>query len=82
MVGFGKLKTRIRLLFWSGQSFNEPGLQPEGSFMAAGTRYTSADQVNTEDLRRWLLKARLIQWDYGNIVRRKGKLERLTKWPD
>ncbi len=28
-------------------------------------------------LRRWLAKARDIQWDYKNIVRRKGRLERL-----
>jgi hypothetical protein len=81
VVGFGKLKSCIRLLFWSGQSFDEPGLQAEGSFMAAESRYTSADQVNIEDLGRWLQKARLIQWDYANIVKRKGKLERLTNWP-
>jgi hypothetical protein len=36
-----------------------------------------ADQVDTEDLRRWLAKARDIQWDYKNIARRKGRLGRL-----
>ena len=40
-------------------------------------RYTAADQVNTKHLARWLTKARDIQWDYKNIVRRKGKLERI-----
>lgn len=35
VVGYSKLKNCIRLLFWSGQSFDEPGLQNEGSFMAA-----------------------------------------------
>ena len=30
-----------------------------------------------KSLNRWLAKARDIQWDYQNIVRRKGKLERL-----
>jgi hypothetical protein len=77
VVGYSKLKDSVRLLFWSGQSFEEDGLQKEGSFKAAEARYTSADQVNTEDLKRWLQKAKEIQWDYKNIVRRKGVLERL-----
>ena len=77
IVGYHKLKDSVRLLFWSGQSFDEPGLQVEGSFKAAEMRYTSADQVNTKDLKRWLEKARKIQWDYKNIVKRKGVLERL-----
>ncbi|MEZ4701259.1 MAG: hypothetical protein R2834_13055 [Rhodothermales bacterium] len=42
------------------------------------TRYTDAGQVNPADLGRWLSKAREIQWDYKNIVRRKGALERLV----
>jgi len=77
IVGYHKLKDSVRLLFWSGQSFDEPGLQVEGSFKAAEMRYTAADQVNTKDLKRWLEKARKIQWDYKNIVKRKGVLERL-----
>ena len=77
VVGYSKLKGCVRLLFWSGQSFEEAGLANEGSFKAAEARYTAADQVNRKDLKRWLAKAREIQWDYKNIVRRKGKLERL-----
>ena len=77
IVGYSKLKDSVRLLFWSGQSFDEPGLQVEGSFKAAEMRYTSVDQVDTKDLKRWLEKGRKIQWDYKNIVKRKGKLERL-----
>lgn len=77
IVGYSKLKNCIRLLFWSGQSFDEPGLQKEGSFKAADVRYTSVKDVNTKDLGRWLKKAREIQWDYKNLVKRKGVLERL-----
>lgn len=77
IVGYSKLKNCIRLLFWSGQSFDEPGLQPEGSFKAAEARYTSAEQVDTKALKKWLAKSRKIQWDYKNIVKRKGVLERL-----
>ena len=77
VVGYSKLKDCVRLLFWSGQSFEEDGLKKEGSFKAAEVRFTAADQVNQEDLKRWLAKARKIQWGYKNIVRRKGRLERL-----
>ena len=77
IVGYSKLKSNIRLLFWSGQSFDEPGLQPEGSFKAAEVCYTAAEQVNTKDLKLCLEKAKKIQWDYTNIVKRKGVLERL-----
>jgi hypothetical protein len=77
VVGYSKLKHCVRLLFWSGQSFEETGLTAEGGFKAAEARYVAADEVNTQDLTRWLGKARDIQWDYKNIVRRKGRLERL-----
>lgn len=77
VVGYSKLKDSVRLLFWSGQSFEETGLQNEGSFKAAEARFTHVDQINIEDLKRWLEKARNIQWDYKNIVKRKGTLIRL-----
>src|SRR5262249_34933446 len=77
IVGYSKLKDCIRLLFWSGQSFDEPGLAVEGTFKAAEARYTSEDQISAKDLKRGLAKSIEIQWDYKNIVKRKGKLERL-----
>ncbi|MCC7142280.1 MAG: DUF1801 domain-containing protein [Candidatus Eisenbacteria bacterium] len=78
IVGYSKLKGCIRLLFWSGQSFELPGLTDEGKFKAAEARYTSADQVDVKLLARWLRKSRTVQWDYKNIVKRKGRLERLV----
>jgi hypothetical protein len=77
IVGYGKLKDSVRLLFWSGQTFEEEKLKKEGKFKAADIRYTSADQIDLTDLSRWLKKSREIQWDYKNIVKRKGQLERL-----
>ncbi len=77
IVGYSKLKDAVRLLFWSGESFDEPGLANVGTFKSAEARYTSADQVNTAHLTRWLGKSRKIQWDYKNIVKRKGRLVRL-----
>ncbi len=77
IVGYSKLKHCVRLLFWSGQSFDEEGLSREGKFKAAEARYTAAAEVDSQSLQRWLAKARDIQWDYKNIVRRKGQLERI-----
>ncbi len=77
VVGYSNLNDGVRLLFWSGQSFDEDALKKQGNFKAAEVRYTSLDQLNIEHLKRWLAKAREIQWDYKNVARRKGRLERL-----
>ncbi len=77
IVGYSQLKDCVQLLFWSGQSFDEPGLLSEGTFKAAQARYTSLDMIDTKDLKRWLKKAQLIQWDYKNIVKKRGQLDRL-----
>ncbi len=80
IVGYSKLKAGIRLMFWSGVDFEEEKLKPgTGKFKDASIVYTSQDQIVENDLDRWLEKARNIQWDYKNIVKRKGKLVRL-KW--
>lgn len=79
IVGYNKLKDCVRLLFWSGQSFDEYGLKPEGKFKAAETRYTEVSQIDRDALARWLAKGREIQWDYKNIVKRKGELVKLGK---
>ncbi|MEL6681749.1 MAG: DUF1801 domain-containing protein [Pseudomonadota bacterium] len=79
IVRYGKLKGCIRLMFWSGTDFDEETLKPgTGKFKDASARYTHVDQVDVADLRRWLEKGRRIQWDYKNIYKRKGRLERLT----
>ncbi|MCC6319934.1 MAG: DUF1801 domain-containing protein [Phycisphaerales bacterium] len=83
IVGYSKLKAdggAIRLMFWSGESFDEPGLQkdpPESRFKSAGARYTDAGQIVEKDLRRWLDKSVEIQWDYKNLVKRRGRLVRV-----
>jgi len=77
-VGYSKLKAGIRLMFWSGADFEEEKLKMgSGKFKDASITYTSADQVNTDDLKRWFEKSKVIQWDYKNLIKRKGKLERL-----
>src|SRR5215510_3384654 len=78
IVGYSKLKDGIRLMFWSGASFDEEELKPgTGKFKDASITYTSAEEINTKDLKRWLNKSGKIQWDYKNIIKRKGVLIRL-----
>jgi hypothetical protein len=78
LTGYDKLKNGVRLLFWSGMSFNEEQLKPgTGKFKDASITYTDVEQIKVKDLKRWLTKSKKIQWDYKNIVKRKGKLERL-----
>lgn len=78
IVGYSKLKSGIRLMFWSGVSFDEKDLKAgTGKFKDASITYTSEEQISTKDLKRWLKKANDIQWDYKNVVKRKGKLVRI-----
>jgi hypothetical protein len=77
VVGYSRLKDGVRLLFWSGQSFKATGLTNEGSFKAAEARFTDVAQVDSKKLKRWLAESRDVQWDYRNLVRRKGRLVRL-----
>ena len=78
IVGYSKQKKGIRLMFWSGKDFEEDLLNVKGEkFKDASIFYNDLSEIKTKDLKRWLKKAREIQWDYKNIVKRKGKLERL-----
>lgn len=78
IVGYSKQKKGIRLMFWSGQSFDENKLNVlGGKFQDASIFYNSVNEINSADLEIWLQKAKEIQWDYKNIVKRKGILERL-----
>lgn len=78
ILGYSKLKTGIRLLFWSGASFEEEELKiGTGKFKDASIILTNSNQINKENIIRWIQKSKLIQWDYKNIVKRKGILVRL-----
>lgn len=69
--------SRVSLMFFSGQSFDEADLKAEGKFKAAEIFYTDVKEVKITHLKRWLTKAKNIQWDYKNIVKMKGKLKRI-----
>ena len=80
LVGYFARKAGIQIMFWSGGSFNETRFEPIGNadkFKAAGAIYTKASEINVKEIARWLKKSEEIQWDYKNIVKRKGKLVRL-----
>lgn len=78
IVGFSKQKAGMRLMFWSGADFEEPALKVRGDkFKDASIFYTSVSEINADDLKRWLQKSETIQWDYKNLIKRKGVLERL-----
>lgn len=80
VAGYWVRKKGVQLLFWSGQSFDEPGLRPEGKFKAAEANYANASEINPADLRRWLDKAARMQWNYKDIVKRRGVLEKVGDW--
>ena len=78
IVGYSIQKRGVRLMFWSGADFEEEGLNVKGEkFKDASVFYNELSEINLEDLERWFEKARDIQWDYKNLMKRKGQLERL-----
>lgn len=78
IVGYSRQKRGIRLRFWSGQGFDEGALDVRGEkFKDASIFFKDVREINPRDLKRWLGKARKIQWDYKNIVKQKGALKRL-----
>ena len=79
IVGYSKQKPGIRLMFWSGADFDEDKLIiGTGKFKDASVFYTSPDQITPNEIKRWLKKSKSIQWDYKNLVKRKGRLEMIV----
>jgi len=78
IVGYGVNKGYVNLLFWSGQSFNDSRLRPQGKFKAAGVSYGVIEALNIYTLRAWLKKSATIQWDYKNLRAREGELRAIT----
>ncbi len=78
IVGYSIQKKGISLMFWSGADFDEENLSIRGEkFKDASIFFNNISEIETEDLKRWLRKLKEIQWDYKNIVKRKGQLEKL-----
>ncbi len=57
----------VALLFWNGQAFDEPALQPMGKFQAAQAEYGAVADIKVAPLRRWLRKAGEQLWDVSVV---------------
>ena len=71
IVGYSQMKAGIQILFWSGQSFEQPGLTPVGKYKAAGVYVASKKDLTSADLAGWLKDSFKIQWDYANLPKKK-----------
>ncbi|MBX7242828.1 MAG: DUF1801 domain-containing protein [Bacteroidia bacterium] len=79
IVGYSKQKAGIRLMFWSGADFEEEKLSVRGGkFKDASVLFNNISDIHENDLKRWLKKSGEIQWDYKNIVKRKGQLVKIN----
>lgn len=79
IMGYHKMKAGVQLLFWSGQSFEETDLQPVGKFKASQKIYNEMEEINESKIIEWIQKAQTIQWDYKNIVKNNGVLNKIEK---
>ena len=77
VVGYSLKKSGIQVLFWSGQSFETPGLKALGQFKAASIDVPSSESLAQLPFDAWLSEAKVVQWDYANLPK-KRTLEKLT----
>lgn len=66
-------KGDVTLLFWNGQTFEDPALKPIGKFRAAKVRYADTSEIELVPLRRWLKRAGRELWDIRSIRRPKPR---------
>ena len=79
VVGYTARPAAVALLFWNGQSFDEPVLEKVGSFHAAQAKYASVSDIDEKLLARWLRKAKTDIWDsvaYRKKMTAKAKTKR------
>lgn len=78
IVGYSRQKAGMRLMFWSGADFDDDELTVRGNkFKDASIFYQQLSDIDIDRLRHWLELSIDIQWDYKNLVKRKGELRRL-----
>ena len=80
VVGYNvTAKKGVNLLFWSGQSFNEPALKAAGKFKAAQIQFNEVSQIDPKALRRWLKRASKDIWDYRSHFATQKALQKKAK---
>ena len=75
VCGYSLKKAGLEVLFWSGKSFKAAGLRPIGKYQAAGLAVETAEDV--AKVEKFMAETQSIQWDYKNLVKRKGQLLKL-----
>jgi hypothetical protein len=63
VVGYTARPAGVAVLFWNGQEFDEPLLEPVGKFHAAQVKYADVAGIDVKLLARWLRKAKADIWD-------------------
>lgn len=69
----------VTLLFWNGQAFGDPVLQPAGTFSAAQIHFADASEIKATSLRRWLKKAGAELVDMDSMRGRSVKAGRVSQ---
>jgi hypothetical protein len=78
ILSYTKQKKGVKLMFFSGADFEEKKFElGSGKFKDAGIFYSDVKEILKKDLKSWFKKAKKIQWDYKNVVKRKGTLVKL-----
>ena len=78
IVGYDVSGDHVNILFWSGQSFIEPGLQAAGKFKAAAMKYATTDDIDADQLHKWLKEAVATQWNYRDLRENNGELTKIS----
>jgi hypothetical protein len=76
VVGYTQKANGVALMFWNGQSFEDPSLEAVGSFKAAHIIYTDASQISPKDMKVWLKKAAADIWDLAGLRRKAAEKKR------
>lgn len=63
VVGYNATAKSVNLLFWNGQAFDEPTLNPVGKYRAAQTVFRGAAEIDPKVIRRWLKKSKADVFD-------------------
>ena len=58
VVGYNATAKTVNLLFWNGQAFGDPALQPVGKYRAAQAVFGDAAEIDPMVIRLWLKKAK------------------------
>jgi hypothetical protein len=78
VVGYTARPAGVAVLFWNGQEFEEPLLEPVGKFHAAQVKYADLAAIDAKLLARWLRKAKTDIWD-GVAWRRRAMAKAKAK---